>query len=81
VNQATIIIAVGNIVTIIEATNATAMINNPTVVIETIGIAIALKVTTRTQKAPSPTTRRMIASAITPRKGATRPWIMTSPPS
>jgi hypothetical protein len=56
------------------------MINNPTIVIKTIGIAIALKVTTRTQKAPSPTTRRMIASAITPRKGATRPCIMTSPP-
>jgi hypothetical protein len=57
------------------------MIDNPTIVIETIGITIALEVTRRTQKAPSPKTRRMIASAITPRKGATRPCIMTSPPS
>jgi hypothetical protein len=57
------------------------MIDNPAIVIKTMGVVIALKVTTRTQKAPSPTTRRMIASAITPRKGATRPCIMTNPPS
>jgi hypothetical protein len=56
------------------------MIDNPTIVIKMIGITIALEVTTRTQKAPSPTTRRMIASAITPRKGAMRPCMMTSPP-
>jgi hypothetical protein len=35
--------------------------------------------TTRTQRAPSSTTRRMIASMITSRKRATRPCIMTSP--
>jgi hypothetical protein len=80
-NQATINIAVINIVTIIKATNATAMIDNPTIVIKTIGIAVALEVMSRTQKAPCPTTRRMIASTITPRKGAMRPCIMTSPPS
>jgi hypothetical protein len=57
------------------------MIDNPNIIIKTIGITIALKETTRTQKAPSPMTRRMIASATTPRKGATRPCIMTSPPS
>jgi hypothetical protein len=33
----------------------------------------------RMQKATSPTTRRMIASAINPRKRAMRPCIMTSP--
>ncbi len=81
VNQATVSIAVRNIAIIIKATNGTGMIDDPTIVIKTIGIAIAFKVMTRTQKAPSPTTRRMIASAITPRKGATRPCIMTSPPS
>ncbi len=59
--------------------NATVMIDNPTIVIKTIDTTIALEVTTRTQKAPGPTTRRMIASAITPRKRATRPCIMTSP--
>ncbi len=67
--------------TIIEVTDATAMINDPTILIETIGITIALEVTTRTQKTPIPMTRRMIASTINPRKGATRPCIMTSPPS
>jgi hypothetical protein len=80
-NQATVSIAVRNIVTIIKATNATTMIDNLAIVIKTIGVAITLKVTTRTQKAPSPMTRRMAASAITPRKGALRPCIMTSPPS
>ena len=64
VNQATISIAVRNIATIIKATNAIAMITDLTIVIETINAAIALNVMTKTQKAPSPTTRRMIASAI-----------------
>jgi hypothetical protein len=36
------------------------MITNLTIVIETIDATIALDVTTRTQKAPSPTARRMI---------------------
>jgi hypothetical protein len=40
---------------------------------------IALNAMTRTQRAQSPTTRRMIASTITPRKRATRPCTMTSP--
>jgi hypothetical protein len=65
--------------TIIEATNAIAMITNLTSVIETTNATIALDVTTRTQKVPSPTTRRMIARAITSRKRAMRPCIMTSP--
>jgi hypothetical protein len=79
VNQAAISIAVGNIATIIKATGAIGTIAKLTIVIETINAMIALNVTTRTQKAPSPTTRRMIASMITPRKRATRPYIMTSP--
>jgi hypothetical protein len=66
-------------VTTIEATNATATIANPTIVIKTIDATIALNATTRTQKAQSPTTRRMIASAITSKKRVTRPCIMTSP--
>jgi hypothetical protein len=56
-----------------------APITDLTIVIETIDATIALNVMTRTQKALSPMTRRMIASAITPRKRATRPCIMTSP--
>jgi hypothetical protein len=55
------------------------MITNLTIVIETTDATIALDMTTRTQKAPGPMTRRMIASTITPRKRATRPCIMTSP--
>jgi hypothetical protein len=79
VNQATISIAVVTTTTIIKATNAIATITNLTTVIKTTNAMIALDVTTRTQKVPSPTTRRMIASAITRRKRATRPCIMTSP--
>jgi hypothetical protein len=40
---------------------------------------IVVNGTTRTQGTTSPTTRRMIASAITSRKRATRPCTMTSP--
>jgi hypothetical protein len=47
-NQATINIAVINITTIIKATDATVMINNPTIVIKTISAMIALEATTRT---------------------------------
>ena len=79
VNQATVIIAVVTTATIIEGTNAIAMITDLTTVIKTTNVMIALNVMTRTQKVPSPMTRRMIASAITPRKRATRPCIMTSP--
>jgi hypothetical protein len=78
VNQDTINIAVVNIATMIEATNATAMIDNLTILIETIDATIALNVTTKTQGATSPTARRMIAGAITSRKRAMRPCIMTS---
>ncbi len=79
VNQATVSIAVVTTLTIIEATNTIATITNLTILIKTIDATIALDVMTRTQKAPSPMTRRMITSAITPRKRATRPCIMTSP--
>jgi hypothetical protein len=47
--------------TIIEATNAIAMIANLTIVIKRIGATIALNVRTRTRKVSGPTTRRMIA--------------------
>jgi hypothetical protein len=78
-NQTTDSIAVVNIATTIEATKVIAMIANPTIIIKTIDTTIALDAMTRTQRAPSPTTRRMIASAITPRKRAARPCITTSP--
>jgi hypothetical protein len=54
------------------------MITDLGIVIEMTNARIALDVMTRTQKAPSPTTRRMIASAITQRKRVTRPCKMTS---
>jgi hypothetical protein len=70
VNRATLIIAVVTTVTIIKATDVIATITNLTIVIKSTNATIALDVMTRTQKAPSPTTKRMIASAITPRKRA-----------
>jgi hypothetical protein len=79
VNQATVNIAVINIATIIEATNATAMIDDLTIIIKMIGAMIALDAATRTWGATSPMTRRMIASAISSRKRVTRPCTMTSP--
>jgi hypothetical protein len=48
VNLATVNTAVVNIATIIEATDATAMIDNLTIVIKTIGATIALNARTRT---------------------------------
>jgi hypothetical protein len=78
-NQATGSILVINISSTIEATNAIAMIANPTIVIKTIDSTIVINGTTRTQRAASPTKRRMIAGAITSRKRATRSCIMTSP--
>jgi hypothetical protein len=78
-NQATGSIIVINIATTIKATNAITVIADQTIVIETIHATIILDAMTRTQRATSPTTRRMIASAITSRKRATRPCIMTSP--
>jgi hypothetical protein len=71
-NLATGGIAAISIAITIEATNAIAKILNPTIVNEMIDATIALDVTTWTQRAPSPMTRRMIANAITPRKRATR---------
>jgi hypothetical protein len=79
VNQATINITVVNIATTIEATDATTIIEDPTIAIKTINTTIALNATTRTRGATSPMTRRMIPGMITSRKRATRPCIMTSP--
>jgi hypothetical protein len=55
------------------------MIATLTFNIKTIDATIVLDAKTRTQRAASPTKRRMIANAITSRKRATRPWTMTSP--
>jgi hypothetical protein len=60
-------------------TDVIATITNLAIVIKMTNATITLDVMTRTQKAPSPMTRRMIASAITPRKRVTKPCIMTSP--
>jgi hypothetical protein len=49
-NQATVNIAVINIATTIKAANATTMINDPTIIIETIGTTIVLNATTGTWK-------------------------------
>jgi hypothetical protein len=78
-NQATINTAVVNITTITKATNATAMIDDSTIVIETISAMIVLDAMTRTWGATSPMTRRMIASIITSRKRVMRPCTITSP--
>jgi hypothetical protein len=51
--------------TTIKAMDATAMIDNPTIVIQTIGATIAHDSTTRMLGATNPTTRRMITSTIT----------------
>jgi hypothetical protein len=79
VNQATASIAVTTTATIIEATNVTAMIANLIIIIKIIDAMIVVDMMTRTQGTASPTTRRMIASAITSRKRVTRPCTMTSP--
>ncbi len=79
VNRLTSSIVATNIVTTIEATNAIITIANLTIVIKTINTTIVLDTTTRTWRVARPTKRRMIASAMTSRKRATRPWIMTSP--
>jgi hypothetical protein len=79
VHQATIRVTVVTIWTIVKAASAIATITKLLFVIGTTNTMIALDMITRTQKAPGPTTRRMIASAITPRKRAMRPCIMTSP--
>jgi hypothetical protein len=48
-------------------------------IIETIDVMIVVEATIRMQGTTSPTTRRMITSAITSRKRATRPCTMNSP--
>jgi hypothetical protein len=78
-NQATVSISAITTATINKATNTITTTTNLAIVIKTTDATIALNVTTRTQKAPSSTTRRMIASGITPRERVTRPCIMTSP--
>jgi hypothetical protein len=56
-----------------------ATIANLIIVIKTINAMIMVDATTRTRGTTSPTTRRMIASAITSRKRVTRPCTITSP--
>jgi hypothetical protein len=78
-NQATSSTVATNIATTIEATDVIATIANLTIIIKMINAMIMVDATTRTQGTTSPTTRRMIASAITSRKRATRPCTMTRP--
>ncbi len=78
-NQATIRIVTTSTATIIEATNAIATTDDPTIVIETNDAMIVLSATIRTTRAVSPMRKKMIASTITPRKRMTRPCSMTSP--
>jgi hypothetical protein len=63
-NQATSSIVATNIAITIEATNVIATIANLNIVIKTIDAMIMVNATTKTQRATSPTTRRMIASMI-----------------
>ncbi len=78
-NRATINIAVTNTAITIEATDAIATIADPTIVIKTINAMIVVNTMPRMQRPTSPTTRRMIASAITQRKRTMRPCIIASP--
>jgi hypothetical protein len=78
-SRATASIAVTTTVTIIEVTDATAMIADQTILIKTINAMIVVDATTRTQGTASPATRRIITSVITSRKRVTRPCTMTSP--
>jgi hypothetical protein len=77
VNQATVNITVTNTVITIKVTDTIAIIANLTIVIEMIDTMIVGDAMTRIQRERSPTTRRMIARVITPRKRATWPCIMT----
>jgi hypothetical protein len=54
------------------------MIADLIIIIKTINTMIVVNVMTRTQGTASPTTRRMIASAITSRKRVMRPCTMIS---
>jgi hypothetical protein len=79
VNRATSSTVATDIVITIEATNVIATTADLIILIKMIDAMIVVNVTTRTQGTISPTTRRMIASAIPSRKRATRPCTMTSP--
>jgi hypothetical protein len=70
---------VRRITTTIEATNAIATTNDLIIIIKKIDAMITLVTKTRTTRTKSPRRRRMIASAITSRKRAARPCIITSP--
>jgi hypothetical protein len=79
VNQATSSTIATNITITIETTDVIATIANLTIVTKTINAMIVVNAMTSTQGTTSPTTQRMIASAITSRKRATRPCTNTSP--
>ncbi len=78
-NRATSSTVATNIVITIKATNVIATIADLIFVIKTINPMVGVDADTRTQGTTSHTTRRMIASAITSRKRATRPCTMASP--
>jgi hypothetical protein len=66
-------------VTTINSTNAIVTIADLILIIKTIDAMIVVDATTRMQGTTTPTTRRMIARAITSRKRATRPCTIISP--
>jgi hypothetical protein len=68
-----------NIAITIKATDVIAMIADLVIVIKMINAMIVVDAAIRTRGTASPTTRRMIAGAITSRKRVTRPCTMTSP--
>jgi hypothetical protein len=78
-NQSTSSTVATNIATTIKATDAIATIADLIIIIKSIDTMIVVNAARRTQGTKSPTTRRMIAGAITSRKKATRPCTMTSP--
>jgi hypothetical protein len=73
------IAVITNIAITIKVTDVIVTIADMTIIIKTINAMIVVDATTRTQRATSPTTRRIIASTITPRNKATKLCIMTSP--
>jgi hypothetical protein len=79
VNQATSSTVATNIPTTIQGTDEIMTIADLIIIIETINAMIVVNAMTRTRGTTRPTTRRMIASAITSRKRVTRPCPMTSP--
>ena len=79
VNQATSSTVATNIAITFKVTDGIAMITGLIIIIKTIDAMIVVNAMTRMQGTASPTTRRMIASAITSRKRVMRPCTMTSP--